>query len=242
MKVAIMQPYLFPYLGYYSLIKNTDYFVFFDTPQYIRKGWINRNRISDGKGDCVYITVPIEKTARETSINEILISQKSNWREKIAGQLTVYKKRAPYYKQVRSLIDDVFSYEGNSISELAIRSITGVCQYLDMEIKYDVFSKMNMSHISVNAPDEWALYITKELGFDTYVNPPGGKSFFDNNKYKNENIELEFLTQELIAYNQRQGGFVPGLSIIDVLMFCEPKVVLSMLEHYVIEQGEETAI
>ena len=74
MKIAIMQPYLFPYIGYFSLIYNTDRFVFFDTPQYIRKGWINRNRIISSSGEPIYFTVPTQKAARETAINQILIN------------------------------------------------------------------------------------------------------------------------------------------------------------------------
>ena len=94
MKIEIMQPYLFPYIGYFSLIKNTDHFVFFDTPQYIRKGWINRNRIIGATGEAVFFTIPVQKAKRETPINKIMISQNENWKMKILGQLNVYK-RAP---------------------------------------------------------------------------------------------------------------------------------------------------
>ena len=95
MKIAIMQPYLFPYIGYFSLIKNTDHFVFFDTPQYIRKGWINRNRILGTKGKDIYFTVPVEKCPRETPIKDVKISYNEDWQEKWMGQLTIYKKKSP---------------------------------------------------------------------------------------------------------------------------------------------------
>lgn len=87
-----MQPYFFPYIGYFSLIKNTDHFVFFDTPQYIRKGWINRNRIIAGGGKDVYITVPVERAPRDTAIKDIKINNNEKWQEKIRGQLSIYKK------------------------------------------------------------------------------------------------------------------------------------------------------
>ena len=87
MKIAIMQPYFFPYIGYFSLIKNTDHFIFFDTPQYIRKGWINRNRIIGANGDATFFTVPVQKMPRETAINKMLISQNEDWKQKILGQL-----------------------------------------------------------------------------------------------------------------------------------------------------------
>lgn len=237
MKIAIMQPYLFPYIGYFSLIKNTDYFVFFDTPQYIRKGWINRNRILGTNGTDVYFTVPVEKCARETPINKVKISCNENWKEKWMGQLTIYKKRAPYYSKIISLVQDILNVKTQYISELAINSVVRTCDYLGMNFHYDIFSQMNLPLFEVKAPDEWALYITKEMKYDTYVNPPGGKSFFDASKYKKVDIELEFLTQEIKKYNQRVKEFVPGLSMLDVMMFCTPEEILRMMDSYTIEKG-----
>lgn len=236
MKIAIMQPYLFPYIGYFSLIRNTDHFVFFDTPQYIRKGWINRNRILGATGGDVYFTVPVEKCPRETPINEVKISYKENWKEKWMGQFTVYKKRAPYYATVMQLIQDVLNCHTPYISELAINSVIKTCQYLGIELNYDIYSHMDLPLVHVDAPDEWALEITKAMQYDTYVNPPGGKTFFDADKYQKANIELEFLTQELQEYNQRVREFVPGLSILDVMMFCTPKEIIGMMESYRIEK------
>lgn len=238
MKIAIMQPYLFPYIGYFSLIRNTDYFVFFDTPQYIRKGWINRNRLLGTGGKDIYFTVPVEKCPRETPIKDVKISYNENWKEKWMGQLTIYKKRAPYYPKVMQLIQDVLNCETQYISEMAINSVAKTCQYLGMEFNYDIYSQMDLPGFDVESPDEWALGITRALEYDTYVNPPGGKAFFDANKYKEANIELEFLTQELLEYNQRVREFVPGLSILDVMMFCTPKEIGDMMDSYTIEKGE----
>lgn len=237
MKIAIMQPYLFPYIGYFSLIKNTDYFVFFDTPQYIRHGWINRNRILGANGKDIYFTVPIEKTHREAAIKDVKISYRDNWKEKWMGQLSIYKKRAPYYKNVIDLIDDVLENSGEYISELAIDSVVKTCEYLGMNMDYSIYSKMDMPDFAVKEPDEWALYITKYMGYDTYINPPGGKTFFEPEKYKNENIELQFLTQEIRKYNQRVKEFVPGLSIVDVMMFCSPEEIRDMMDEFLIESA-----
>ena len=237
MKIAIMQPYLFPYIGYFSLIKNTNHFVFFDTPQYIRKGWINRNRILAGNGKDIYFTVPIEKCPRETAIKDVKIAFNDNWKEKLIGQLTIYKKRAPYYVQVMELIQNIINQDKKYISELAIDSIIKTCDFLGMNIQYDIYSQMKMPPFEVKEPDEWALYITKEMGYDTYVNPPGGKAFFDRHKYEQANIELQFLTQEIQSYNQRVKEFIPGLSIIDIMMFCAPSEIIKMMNSFIIENG-----
>lgn len=234
MKIAIMQPYLFPYIGYFSLIKNTDYFIFFDTPQYIRKGWINRNRIIGATGEAIFFTVPVQKAKRETPINKILISQRDDWKMKILGQLNIYKK-APYYNDVMELVNDTLNLKTENISELAIASVIKTCEYLGICIKSSIFSKMDLELPKIKAPDEWALYITKQLGYDTYVNPPGGKSFFMAEKYKRQSIGLQFLEQEIIPYGQKNNCFIPALSIIDVMMFCNCAEVREMLSKYKIE-------
>ncbi len=233
-RIGIMQPYLFPYLGYYALIQYTDYFVLFDTPQYIRKGWINRNRILDAKGEPCYFTVPVEKAERERSILYTKISNTVNWKQKIEGQLLVYKKKAPYYEQTMSVVADVLNYQGDSICELAGRSIKKVCDYLDIKRQIDFFSKMQIDITTVEQPDEWALYITKALGYETYVNPPGGMSFFRTELYKEHNIDLQFLKIQLQPYVQRNGNFQEGLSIIDAMMFCKPDEIIKMLDNYMI--------
>lgn len=236
MKIAIMQPYLFPYIGYFSLIYNTDRFVFFDTPQYIRKGWINRNRIISSSGEPIYFTVPTQKAARETAINQILINNAQQWQEKLYGQLSVYKNKAPYYAKVLELVHDVVDGEKNMISELAIDSVMKTCNYLGIDKPFDVFSKMNLPGVFANAPDEWALSISQKLGCDTYINPPGGKAFFDCDKYKKAGIRLQFLEQKLVPYVQKLGRFVEGLSIIDLMMFCKEDEIREMMGHYALSE------
>lgn len=235
MKLGIMQPYFFPYIGYFALIKYTDKFIFFDTPQYIHHGWVNRNRILKQDGDTKYIVVPIQKSGRQTAIKDIIINNGQSWREAIYGGLTVYKKKAPHYECVMSLLREVLDASSCYLSELNIKSIIKVCEYLEIETLFDVYSKMDIDVFDkVKAPDEWALYITKELGYETYVNPPGGESFFERRKYEEQNINLEFLKVDMIPYIQKMGRFESALSIIDIMMFCDVKEIQDMLDVYTI--------
>ena len=94
MKIAIMQPYFMPYIGYFSLIKHSDQFILFDTPQFIRHGWIERNRILKPNGEPLYIKVPLKKSPRETKINKLVINNSENWQNKIIAQLVPYKKKS----------------------------------------------------------------------------------------------------------------------------------------------------
>lgn len=229
-KIAIMQPYLFPYLGYFALIDYTDKFIFFDDVQYIKKGWINRNRFLRADGNVAFFTVPIKNAPRETFINQIEIDYSQRWMEKINGQFSAYKRKAPYYNEVQDLMMSVFLKNKKTISEIAIESIVATCRYLGITIDYEIFSEMNMGELNVCEADDWALEITKKLSFSEYVNPPGGITFFDREKYRKNNVKLNFLKSTLPTYVQRNGHFEPGLSILDVMMFCSVKEISDMLK------------
>lgn len=231
--IGIMQPYFFPYPGYFSLIAATDKWVFFDTAQYIRHGWVNRNRVlKPNRDDWQYVIVPLEKHDRETPINRIFTID-DDWQKRIIGQLAHYKKKAPFYKQAMDLIDDIiYEHVDRSLSKLNIRSVVKVCQYCSIPIEFQIFSEMNVDLGIIDAPDEWALKITEMLEATHYINPNGGKSFFDPGKYLNAGIKLKFLDYYPIEYNQFNEHFIPGLSIIDCIMHCETSVIREMIFNY----------
>lgn len=230
-----MQPYFMPYLGYFALIKHVDQFILFDTPQFIRHGWIERNKVLKLNGETLYIKVPLEKFSRDTPINEVVIRNDENWKNKILAQLVPYKKRAPYYKEVISVLETVFEAKTNSIVELNFLSLYKFCNYLNISTPIKIWSEMDVKIEGVNEPDEWALNICKAMGANGYYNPPGGKDFFDSNKYSKAGIDLKFLDLNQVSYNQFEHDFVPYLSIIDVLMFNDIERINSMLNNINIE-------
>ncbi len=236
MKVGIMQPYFMPYIGYFSLIKHTDKFILFDTVQFIRHGWIERNRILKQNGGWQYIQVPIlKKEGRDTLIKDVLINNKENWKAKILAQLQHYKKIAPYYFKTVQLLNEIFSFEYEDIVSLNGTSLQMVCEYLGINREIEVFSKMNLDIKPAEAPDEWALNICSAIeGANEYWNPPGGMSFFDRTKYQKAGISLKFQSVDIEPYNQKR-EFEPALSIIDVLMFNSIEEVNVMLDNYILE-------
>ena len=232
MKLAIMQPYFFPYIGYFSLIKQSDQFILFDTPQYIRHGWIERNRILKVDGEALYIKVPLKKHKRDITINNLLINNTENWKEKIFAQLVPYKKKAPNYWKVISLLKEIFDFDSESMVELNYNSLKKTCEYLGITTPISIWSNMDIEIDEVNAPDEWALNICKALDANTYYNPIGGLSFFDKEKYQKEKIELKFLNMIPSPYRQLSNDFVSFLSIIDVMMFNSVDEITKMLDNY----------
>ncbi len=232
MKLAIMQPYFFPYLGYFSLIKIADEFILFDTPQYIRHGWIERNRILKLDGDPLYIKVPLQKHRRETAIKDIVINNEVNWKNKIKAQLDSYKKSAPYFNLVIELLDTIFEKEYTSIVDLNFNILEIICDFLEIKTPIKIWSKMDVEIDEVHAPDEWALNICKSLKADSYFNPVGGIDFFDRRKYINSGIEINFLQYKPEYYDQLGQEFVANLSILDVLMFNTKEEIQKMLQDY----------
>lgn len=232
-KLAIMQPYFFPYIGYFSLIKHTDEFIIFDSVQFIRHGWIERNRVLKQAGGWIYVKVPLKKFEQKTYIKDVEIDNSQDWKALITAQLQPYKKIAPFYKETKELIDDIFEDEYHDIVTLNKTILEKICSYLGFSPNITVFSKMNLEIDTPNVPDEWALNICKSLGdVSEYWNQPGGASFFDKTKYDKANIDLRFIHVKLEEYNQNSTEFEAGLSIIDVLMFNSPDKINEMLDKY----------
>jgi hypothetical protein len=229
-KLAGMQPYFFPYLGYFDLIYNADKWIVFDTPQYIRFGWVNRNRILNPQKAWTYITVPIKKNHRDTPINEMQISENEDWKDRIFRQLEPYKKHAPFYKEVISLIREVFQKQESSLSKLNVFALEKVCQFLKIPFCYSVFSEMNIQLGLIEEPGDWALRTCEVLGATTYINPPGGRSLYDPQKFQEKGIKLIIREFENMVYSCGPYQFEPALSIIDVLMWNSPKTIRDYLE------------
>jgi hypothetical protein len=233
MKVAIMQPYFFPYLGYISLIENTDKFILLDSVQFINQGWIERNRILSPGGGWMYFRVPLTRKSHKTKIGHVQIDNSQDWKRKILAQLQVYGRIAPNYFNVQRLIRELFENHYDGIALFNRDALTAVCQYLNIQKDLQIFSEMSLSIETPNAADEWALNICKSLGgVSEYWNPPGGRKFYDHRKYETAGISMRFQRPILMPYKQRGDAFEPGLSIIDVMMFNSPEEVKRMLHHY----------
>ncbi len=235
MTLAIMQPYLFPYIGYWQLIANSDQFIFFDVVQYNKRSWMNRNRIihPDKQDDFQYITVPIKKHEKGTLIKDVYINNNENWKEKILGQLTVYKKlNAPYYDDVKKLIEKIFTGNHESFLNLSVVSMIQICEYLDIDFKYKIASDINFNKDIIKSSGDWALSISKELKATNYINPYGGYEIFDEEKYNVNGIDIKFLKSKLTPYKQSfRKNFMSELSIIDILMFNDKKIIYNLLNN-----------
>ena len=215
-RVAIMQPYFFPYIGYFQLINAVDTFVFYDDVNFIKRGWINRNNILINNQPSL-ITIPLEKPSQNKLINQTKISKEFNSNELLKKIAFAYKK-APHYSIVMPLIEKILTGKHTTISELAAHSITGVLQYLEIE-KETCFSSACFSETLGQEKASRLISICKLLNAKSYINAPGGKSLYSKEVFAKNKIELYFIEPKIIPYNQFNTKFVSGLSIIDILMF-----------------------
>lgn len=229
-KVAIMQPYFLPYIGYWQLISSVDEFVVYDNIQYTKKGWFNRNRILENGHDRLF-TVPIKKGSDFLNVDERFLSDdvtKENNRTLRVIQ-TNYRG-GPHYGEAYPLLEQCFLSTENNLFEYIYHSIKLINAYLGIHTKITISSHMPIDH-NLKA-DKKVLAICKELGADMYVNAIGGMELYSKEEFAESGIELRFIKSKAIEYKQFDEAFVPWLSIIDLLMFNDRATLEQMLEAY----------
>jgi WbqC-like protein family len=229
-KLALMQPYFFPYLGYFQLIAAVDRFVLFDDAQYMKGGWINRNRVLKPQGGPQYITMPVAKHGSRDPITTVRSKPGYAWKAFVLRQVEHYKKKAPFYSQVRDLLTTCFELDEQSVVALNAHYLSTVCKYINVEFNIETLSSMGVDYSRISEADDWTLTLSEHLKASEFVNPIGGAQLFSKNKFDRLNIKLSFLRQEFRPYDQGREPFVAGLSIVDVLMFNDPKTVRDMLD------------
>lgn len=231
MKLGIMQPYFFPYIGYYSLIAQVDSWVVFDSSQYAARSWMNRNRIQK-KGGWHYMNIPVINSGKGMKICEARTLNQDLAFKKILGHLLYYAK-APYYAAVRSLLSSVFEeYDSGKLTDLNILTLERVCHYLNLPFHFTKSSNLEIDESSVEHAGQWALLISKAMGAKQYINPIGGRDIFKPEEFKAAGIQLSFCEVPPMHYTcPAPYQFIPSLSIIDVLMWNSPEEVLNFLQN-----------
>jgi hypothetical protein len=217
MKVAIMQPYLFPYIGYFQLMNAVDEFIIYDNIQFTKKGWINRNRILVNGVD-TYITLPLKKDSDYLNIKDRFLSD--DWsieRKKILNRITESYRKAPQFNFVYHVIENILMHDEKNLFSFIFNSLRQINQYLDIKTPLIVSSSIPINH-DLKAGNK-VIELCKARQASTYINPIGGVELYSKENFKNEGLELQFLKANNITYPQFKNDFVPFLSIIDVMMF-----------------------
>tara|TARA_B110000211_G_C14019065_1_gene526759 strand:+ start:110 stop:799 length:690 start_codon:yes stop_codon:yes gene_type:complete len=226
MKIAIMQPYLLPYIGYWQLIKAVDKFIIFDDVNYINKGYINRNKILV-KGKPYQFTLELVGASQNKLINEIQIRKNSN---KILKTIELNYKRSPCFKNVFPLIEDIFNQKEKNLAKFIGYSLKKITDYLDIDISFIYSSKIVKKNDLKN--QDKIIYVCQKLRAKEYVNLIGGIELYDKEIFRSKNIRLSFIETKKIEYKQFDNKFVPFLSIIDIMMHNNKNIITQMLKNF----------
>ena len=228
MKLAVMQPYFFPYIGYWQLFNYVDRFVIYDNIEYTKKGWINRNRfLQDGKA--VYMTVPLEKDSDYLDIKKRRISEEF-WKRKILHQLSAAYKKAPYYEEIIRLVEEIYKVDNNNLFEFLQETIRMIVDVLDIDT--ELITSSDLDENPELRGQARVINTCKLCNADQYINPIGGVDLYDKEIFKKAGIDMFFLEPKLTPYKQFNDVFVPSLSIIDMLMFCGIKETKKNLDDF----------
>lgn len=229
MKLAIMQPYFFPYLGYFQLLRAVDKFVFYDDVNFIKGGWVNRNRLLINSQPNYFNAATVNASPNKL-ISQIELNPSNHWREKLLKTIKSGYGKAPQFREVLPLLENLIRIETNSLSEFNINSIKGIADYLDLTAETEV-SSLKYDNRELRGAER-VLDICRKNQADIYINPVGGQELYEKEKFGQYGVELHFIQMCVINYKQFKVEFVPHLSIIDVLMFNEKEVVQKFIANY----------
>ncbi len=252
MKLAIMQPYFFPYLGYFQLIHAVDKFILYDNLNYIKWGWVNRNRVVL-QGKPTFFIVPILgkssfKKIRDTRVD---IKNEVRWKKKILNLMVSGYKKTSCFDEIYPLIEKIINTDAEYLTDINGSSIKQISEFLGISTQittdisnYEILEKnLNKSDSDINTfylheqklsdtKTIRAICICKNEQADIFVNAIGGQTIYDKNIFKKNGIDLYFLNSLSYAYRQNSEEFLPSMSIIDVLMNCGKTGTRRLLDNY----------
>jgi len=230
--IAIMQPYFFPYIGYWQLIHAADMFVVGDSVHYIKHGWINRNRILGERSQPQYFGIEVRHASCNRLISETKRVIDPKQTEYLCRVLKFYYQRAPHYSEAMEVIKPILMDKEPDLTRYLVKQLKTVAEYLDIKTEFRMLSEV---------ADQWEFRSPEiirrtcnHFGITDYINPSGaGMGYYDKDAFREMGISLRFLRRdEDIRYKQFNNEFVPDLSIIDLMMFCSRDELHDMLNRY----------
>jgi hypothetical protein len=236
MKLAAMQPYFFPYLGQFDLLNMADMWIAYDPAQFIRHGWVNRNRVLHPTSGWQYIIVPVKKHSRITPINQIEIAGGA-WKTQIFKQLQHYRIDAPFYGQVIRFLEEVFAEDETSLAKLNSTLFRKTARRLGIQTPVYIFSELGRSIEPARGPENLALEICRAVGASEYINSPGGVHLYSPERFVEHGVRLTIQTFTTMPYSCGRFQFEPNLSIIDVMMWNSPEQIKHYLDTFRLNTG-----
>lgn len=220
-----MQPYFFPYIGYFQLIAAVDLFIVYDNIKYTKKGWINRNRMLQNGKDMMF-SLPLKHDSDKLDVCDRELAADFSC-DKLLNQIKGSYHRAPYFSQTFPLIEQTVRYHDTNLFRFLHHSIVRTCEHLGIATEIRVSSGVAINHDLKN--QDKVLALCAALGASTYVNAIGGRELYSKEMFKERGVELNFIQPKPFQYPQFGNEFVPWLSIVDVMMFNSKEETLASI-------------
>ena len=227
--LAIMQPYFLPYIGYFQLMAAVDRFVVLDDVNYINRGWINRNCLLLN-GEPKLFTLPLQGASQNKLICEIELQNGTLWKEKLLRKIQHAYIKAPFYSDVRSLLENIIEYPAIRLDEILLHSLRSIVDYLELNTQI-VESSRIYKNADLSGQDR-IIDICKQEKASHYINAIGGRELYCSKQFNSVDIDLKFLQPRAVTYHQITEKHIPWLSIMDVMMFNGKKKLKGMLKEY----------
>ena len=221
-----MQPYFFPYIGYFQLIHSVDLFILYDNIKYTKKGWINRNRFLLNGADSVF-SVPLRKDSDFLDVKNRAVADNFD-AAKLVNQLREAYRRAPQFDQAFPIVESAIVAPRRNLFDYIHGTVTDVCRYLGVGTRIVASSSIAIDP-ALKAEDR-VLALCRATGASAYVNAIGGQKLYSREEFEAHGVELKFLESHAITYPQFGDPFVPWLSIVDVLMFNSVPTIRQFIE------------
>ncbi len=226
MNLAVMQPYLFPYIGYFHLVHAADLFLIYDDVHYIKQGFVNRNNVLSTNG-ITRFSVPVPGGSSNRLISELEFSRDVT---KILKTVEQCYSKAPYFESVFKIVQDTLTFEDRLIASVCQKSFNDILSYLEIDKTFKKTSELDYDR---DLPaQERLIELCHTFGSDRYINTPGGRALYTKADFAERGIDLRFVDPLPVEYCQGRAEFVPHLSIIDILMHCSPDKTRKLLTQY----------
>ena len=228
-RLAIMQPYFLPYMGYWQLINDVDEFVVYDTIKYTKKGWINRNRYFQNGSDKLF-TLPLKQDSDSAYVRNRELATDFD-RKQLIRKLTNAYANAPYLKYNFSIIEDIIANPETNLFEYIFTSIQKICSFLEIKTPLIISSNILSGHESAKGQDK-VINICHARNATHYINPIGGLDLYNKDYFQENNIDLSFIRSRVLDYTYEELPCLPHLSILDVMMHNDRDRIISYLSWF----------
>lgn len=229
-----MQPYFMPYIGYWQLMNLVDQYVIYDDVNFIKGGWINRNRILVN-GAPKYFNVPMLGSSSNVLINEVRVDHNAAVIRKSLRSIEGAYKKAPYFDIVNPMLEEILWCGEDNIAKYIEHSFRVICKYLDIRTELIVSSDLDKD-TTLKGQDK-VIAICRLLGATEYYNAIGGRELYSYDAFRERGLQLKFVETKNIVYQQFDNTFQPNLSIIDMMMFNSRDKIREYLEAYTLITG-----